>query len=144
MKKQSLKSVVLKAVKKAKYKKEPTFVPTVEFGPQEDPGTPSQSPTEIEKSVGEPTLIRLSRKFGGIGGTTLGALLGSRVGFGREGAEFGGKHGGRVAEFATKKLLQHFPILGSFKKGGRIPRTGAYLMHKGERVVPVKKARRHK
>lgn len=142
MKKPSFKSAVLKAVKKAKYKAEPTFEPIVEIAPQEEAKTPSTSPNEVDKKSDEPTLIRLSKKFGSIGGTTLGALLGSRVGFGREGAEFGAKHGGQVAEYATKKLLQHFPILGSFKKGGRIPKTGAYLLHKGERVVPAKVKRR--
>lgn len=144
MKKPNFKSAVLKAVKQAKYKKEPTFIPTVESVPEQNQVVPSQSPNEIDKIPDEPTLIRLSRKFGAIGGTTLGALLGSRVGFGKEGAEFGGKHGGRVAEFATRKLMEHLPILGSFKKGGRIRKTGAYILHKGERVVPVKKCRKHK
>lgn len=144
MKKPNLKSVVLKAIKKAKYKSEPTFVPTVETAPQQEAIVSSLSPNEVDKKSDEPTLIRLSKKFGSIGGTTLGALLGSRVGFGKEGAEFGGKHGGRVAEFASRKLMEHFPILGSFKKGGRIPKTGAYLMHKGERVIPVKRRSRYK
>lgn len=30
-------------------------------------------------------------------------------------------------------------IKGSYKKGGTIPETGAYKLHKGERVVPAKK-----
>lgn len=29
-------------------------------------------------------------------------------------------------------------FLGSFKKGGKVKKTGLYLMHKGEKVVPVK------
>lgn len=29
--------------------------------------------------------------------------------------------------------------LGSFKKGGTVSKTGTYKLHKGERVVPVKK-----
>jgi hypothetical protein len=32
--------------------------------------------------------------------------------------------------------------IGSFKKGGRVPKTGTYKLHKGEKVVPAKKGRR--
>lgn len=28
------------------------------------------------------------------------------------------------------------PILGSFKKGGKVKRTGLYQLHSGEKVVP--------
>lgn len=27
------------------------------------------------------------------------------------------------------------PLQGSFKKGGKVPKTGKYLLHKGEHVV---------
>lgn len=30
-------------------------------------------------------------------------------------------------------------ILGSFKKGGKVKKTGNYKLHKGEEVKPVKK-----
>lgn len=30
------------------------------------------------------------------------------------------------------------PILGSFKKGGKVKKTGLYKLHKGEKVIPVK------
>lgn len=32
--------------------------------------------------------------------------------------------------------------LGSFKKGGKVKKTGLYKLHKGERVNPVKKAKK--
>jgi hypothetical protein len=32
-------------------------------------------------------------------------------------------------------------IKGSFKKGGKVPATGVYKLHKGERVVAAKKSR---
>lgn len=31
------------------------------------------------------------------------------------------------------------PVKGSFKKGGKVKATGVYKLHKGEKVVPVKK-----
>lgn len=30
-------------------------------------------------------------------------------------------------------------ILGSLKKGGKVNKTGVYLLHKGEKVTPAKK-----
>lgn len=33
------------------------------------------------------------------------------------------------------------PIQGSFKKGGKVPSTGAFKLHKGERVLNVKQAK---
>lgn len=32
--------------------------------------------------------------------------------------------------------------LGSFKKGGKVPKTGLYKLHKGEKVVPAKKRKK--
>lgn len=32
-------------------------------------------------------------------------------------------------------------IKGSFAKGGKVPSTGAYKLHKGERVIAAKKSR---
>ena len=34
-------------------------------------------------------------------------------------------------------------IKGSFKKGGTVPETGAYLLHKDEQVIPVPKPGRN-
>lgn len=33
-------------------------------------------------------------------------------------------------------------VQGSFKRGGRVKKTGVYRLHKGERVVPRKSRRR--
>lgn len=35
------------------------------------------------------------------------------------------------------EIARSIPIIGSFKKGGRVKRTGAYLLHRGERVIPT-------
>lgn len=35
-------------------------------------------------------------------------------------------------------------LLGSFKKGGKVKKTGKYKLHKGEVVVPVKKVKKMK
>ena len=34
------------------------------------------------------------------------------------------------------------PIIGSFKKGGKVKKTGAYILHQGETVVPVRRVKR--
>lgn len=31
---------------------------------------------------------------------------------------------------------------GSFKRGGTVPKTGTYRLHKGERVIPARKGRK--
>lgn len=41
-----------------------------------------------------------------------------------------------AATVAGRKIAKSIPILGSFKKGGKVKKTGAYLLHKGERVIP--------
>jgi len=35
-------------------------------------------------------------------------------------------------------------VLGSFKKGGKVKKTGKYKLHKGEMVVPAKKVKKMK
>ena len=136
----------LKKVKKFKVPKLPTYVGDVQGSlvtEEQIRVDPSSSAADIEP-VHEPVLIRLSKKFGGLGGAALGAITGSRVGFGKEGASFGQKYGSHLAEFGAKQLLKAFPILGSLKKGGKIHKTGAYLLHKGEIVVPLKMKPRKK
>ena len=34
--------------------------------------------------------------------------------------------------------LKGRPILGSFKKGGKVKKTGLYQLHKGEKVTPLR------
>lgn len=46
--------------------------------------------------------------------------------------------------FAGALNSNALPIIGSFKKGGKVKKTGAYILHKGETVVPVRKARYRK
>jgi len=48
-------------------------------------------------------------------------------------------------------LNQHIPkdmeipeVLGSFKKGGMVKKTGLYQLHKGEKVIPVKDVKKKK
>lgn len=43
--------------------------------------------------------------------------------------------GGAIAKGSSKIL----PIIASFKKGGKVKKTGAYLLHKGETVLPIKR-----
>jgi hypothetical protein len=38
--------------------------------------------------------------------------------------------------------MQPEPVIRSMKKGGKVKKTGRYKLHKGERVVPAKKARK--
>jgi hypothetical protein len=45
------------------------------------------------------------------------------------------KVGGQMGENARMKR----ELLGSFKKGGTVKKTGIYKLHKGEEVVPAKK-----
>lgn len=45
------------------------------------------------------------------------------------------KTGGQMGENARMKR----ELLGSFKKGGIVKKTGAYKLHKGEEVIPAKK-----
>jgi hypothetical protein len=33
------------------------------------------------------------------------------------------------------------PILGGFRTGGTVKKTGTYRLHKGEKVIPAKKPR---
>jgi hypothetical protein len=36
------------------------------------------------------------------------------------------------------QMIEKRKLLGSMKKGGMVKATGAYLLHKGEKVVPAK------
>lgn len=46
------------------------------------------------------------------------------------------KVGGQLGE--NKKLRDE--LLGNYKKGGHVKKTGIYRLHKGEEVIPKKKA----
>lgn len=138
---------VVKAVEAFKKgrKKKTVFIPNEQE--IESPSAVSEisqvSPVEVEK-VEEPTLIRISKKFGSIGGAALGGLAASKFGMGMQGSALGSKYGGMLAEYGVKRLIERLPILGSFKRGGNVRKTGAYILHKGEKVIPVKKKRSSK
>lgn len=102
---------------------------------------PQASPKEQEK-VQEPSLIKFSRGLGKYAGAGVGGIAGGKFGFAAQGAYYGAKYGSMLAEYGAKRLVQAVPILGQFKKGGRVNKTGAYILHKGEKVIPTTKARR--
>lgn len=43
------------------------------------------------------------------------------------------------ATSATGNAQTRQELMGSFKKGGVVPKTGPYKLHKGEKVIPAKK-----
>lgn len=43
------------------------------------------------------------------------------------------------ADIAQHKAQKVHPILGWFKKGGIVKKTGAYILHKGEKVIPARR-----
>lgn len=69
-------------------------------------------------------------KIGGyIGKKVASAYVGS-------GKKWHQKVARRIGKSVGSQMAKKIPILGSFKKGGKVRRTGAYLLHKGERVIP--------
>jgi hypothetical protein len=46
--------------------------------------------------------------------------------------------GAQPQPVAPMRPVQQFPAkpIGSFKKGGKVKKTGTYKLHKGERVIP--------
>ena len=51
--------------------------------------------------------------------------------------------GGPVLSGGTTRLNPR-PILGSYKKGGKVKKTGLYMLHKGEKVQTKKSVLREK
>lgn len=89
----------------------------------------------------------------GITATVLGAAAGQSIG--RRTGKLIAKSTG-----ASKKTTQSYknlagalgtaygaaganfiPILGAFKEGGEVKKTGAYILHKGEEVIPAEKVK---
>lgn len=52
-------------------------------------------------------------------------------------APYGSRPGEKLID--TKDMVKP---LGSFKKGGRVPKTGAYILHKDEKVVPAEQVKK--
>lgn len=84
----------------------------------------------------------LATHLGWAAGSGIGSSIGKRIGrlFGRRGKRIGKNLGGVIGGYYGGAAGE---ILGSFKKGGRVKRTGHYLLHKGELVVPVRKRKKH-
>lgn len=82
----------------------------------------------------------IARIVAGSVGSHIGRSIGRRVGsiFGKRGRKIGKGLGGLVGEHYAYNL----PILGSFQRGGYVKKTGAYILHKGEHVVPNKRRKR--
>lgn len=51
-------------------------------------------------------------------------------------------HNNNMPRVATNRSEQ--PVLGSYKKGGKVKKTGLYKLHKGEKVVSAKKVKKSK
>lgn len=45
-------------------------------------------------------------------------------------------------EYADKMNKTKRRVMGSFKKGGKVKKTGLYKLHKGEKVIPAKKKKK--
>lgn len=48
----------------------------------------------------------------------------------------------RAAKSKTKGARGYAAAIGSFKRGGKVPKTGIYKLHKDEVVVPAKKSKK--
>lgn len=68
-------------------------------------------------------------------GKAVKTVTGRRSKFAKK---IGGALGGDFGSLSSSGI----PIIGSFKKGGKVKKTGAYILHKGERVIPVRR-RKH-
>lgn len=45
-----------------------------------------------------------------------------------------------IAPDMAQQVMDRIKPQGSFKKGGKVKKTGNYTLHKGERVIPAHKA----
>jgi uncharacterized protein YcfJ len=71
--------------------------------------------------------------FGNIVGKSLGKVAGGIAGGligGKKGRKIGASLGGELGGVAGATLTP-------YKKGGKVPKTGAALLHKGEYVLPA-------
>lgn len=70
------------------------------------------------------------KDLGKLGGSKLGASIAKQVGLPPSiGSQIGGAVGSKIAGSV--------PIVGSFKKGGKVKKTGLAKVHKGERVLSI-------
>lgn len=111
----------------------------------------------VGKKVGGKSGAAVGGAVGGIVGKTAGSYGGQYGGYAvGKGYHYGRKDGVPIAKTVVKSfaetpimrpaVMPHgSAVIGSFKKGGRVKKTGNYLLHKGEYVVPNQKKgkRRH-
>jgi hypothetical protein len=68
-----------------------------------------------------------------LGGMAGKAIAKAYVGKGKKWYQ---KAARKTGEIIGRKAASAIPIIGSFKKGGKVKKTGAYILHKGEKVIP--------
>lgn len=73
------------------------------------------------------------RNMGEVVGGDLGKAVLGKIGLKKHGEKWGKAVGGNIGG----NLAAAIPIIGSMKKGGKVHKTGNYLLHKGERVIPA-------
>lgn len=78
----------------------------------------------------------LVAKFGELTGRHLASKFVGR------GHKFHQIVGREIGAELGKNAARMIPIIGSFKKGGYVKKTGAYILHKGETVIAVRKKKR--
>lgn len=82
---------------------------------------------------------KLGGRAGSYIGKNVGAYASQKMGLGRK---IGRRVGYALGKQAGAKGASMIPIIGSFKKGGKVKKTGAYLLHKGELVIPKNRIKR--
>lgn len=93
----------------------------------------SNNPGPYEKAA------RKANSFSGIVGATIKGLPAAAL------SKIPGAAAvGSIGTAAARMKSHNDQIIGSFKKGGKVKKTGNYKLHKGEKVVPVKKVKKGK
>lgn len=86
---------------------------------------------DVEKTLGN-VGKSIGKDLGKGAGKAIGGLIGGKKGA-KEGSKIGGGLGGQLG----KKAGQLAPAILSFKKGGKVPKTGLAQLHKNEYVLPA-------
>lgn len=84
------------------------------------------------------------RKFGKAYGKTSASIIAKITGADKAKTRALQKYGAKTGKNLYGYLAEHVPLLGQFKKGGMVKKTGAYILHKGEKVIPSKKVKKMK
>lgn len=86
----------------------------------------------------------LGKLVGGKVGRKIGSKVGGLIGARKIGRDAGERLLGRAGRNIARSAAAATPILGSFKRGGKIKKTGLYRLHKGEYVIRAKSAKNFK